>query len=79
MYKEVIVPVISDEQLNVYRLSGEKVRVVRDAIPENDIRGVVVAWDDTHVLIRRPNRNVVKLDRSYIIQPSREPRISPEG
>ncbi len=74
----MIVPVISDEQLNEYRLSGEKVRVVRDAMPDNDIRGIVVAWDDTHVLIRRPNRNVVKLDRSYIIQPSREPRISPE-
>lgn len=78
MSKEVIVPVISDDQLNKYRLSGEKVRVVRDAMPENDIRGIVVAWDDTHVLIRRPNRNVVKLDRNYIIQPSREPRISPE-
>ncbi|MNJ75668.1 hypothetical protein D3C77_727980 [compost metagenome] len=69
---------ISDEQLNTFRVSGEKVRVVRDAIPENDIRGIVVAWDDTHVLIRRPNRNVVKLDRNYIIQPSREPRISLE-
>ncbi|WP_055108666.1 hypothetical protein [Paenibacillus ihumii] len=70
---------ISDEQLDAYRVSGEKVRVVRDALPENDVRGIVVAWDDTHVLIRRPNRNVVKLDRRYIIQPSREPRISPEG
>ncbi|AZK49133.1 hypothetical protein [Paenibacillus lentus] len=69
---------ISDEQLNEYRLSGKKVRVVRDAIPENDIRGIVVAWDDTHVLIRRPNRNVVKLDRNYIIQPTSEPRISLE-
>lgn len=69
---------ISDEELNAFRLSGEKVRVVRDALPENDIRGIVVAWDDTHVLIRRPNRNVVKLDRRYSISPAKEPRISPE-
>lgn len=68
---------ISDEQLNEYRLSGEKVRVIRDGLPENDVRGIVVAWNDTHVLIRRPNRNVVKLDRNYMIQPAREPRISP--
>ncbi|RCX21687.1 hypothetical protein DFP94_102443 [Fontibacillus phaseoli] len=69
---------ISDEQLNEFRLSGEKVRVVRDSIPENDVRGIVVAWDDTHVLIRKPNRNVVKLDRSYSYSPSREPRVLPE-
>lgn len=66
---------MTDEQLNEYRISGEKVRVIRDAIASNDIRGIVVAWDDTHVLIRRPNRSVVKLDRNYQIQPSREPRI----
>ncbi|MEJ8302345.1 hypothetical protein [Saccharibacillus sacchari] len=70
---------IDDEQLNAYRVSGEKVRVVRDGLKENDIRGIVVAWDDTHVLIRRPNRNVVKLDRNYIIQPSKEERIDPLG
>ena len=68
---------IDDEQLNAYRISGEMVRVVRDGLKENDIRGIVVAWDDTHVLIRRPNRNVVKLDRNYIIQPSKEERIDP--
>ncbi|MBA9086359.1 hypothetical protein FHR92_002832 [Fontibacillus solani] len=66
---------ITDEQLNEYRLSGEKVRVIRDAIASNDIRGIVVAWDDTHVLIRRPNRHVVKLDRNYIYQPSHDPRM----
>lgn len=70
---------MTDEQLNEYRISGEKVRVIRDAIPDNDIRGIVVAWDDTHVLIRRPNRNVVKLDRSYRIQPSHDPRVWPEN
>ncbi len=68
---------ISEEQLDAYRLSGEKVRVVRDDIRENDIRGIVIAWDDEHVLIRRPNRNVVKLSRNYIIQPSKEERRSP--
>lgn len=66
---------LSDEQLNAFRISGEKVRVVRDGLKENDIRGIVVAWDDKQVLIRRPNRNVVKLDRNYIIQPSKEERI----
>lgn len=68
---------ISDEELNEFRLSSEKVRVVRDAIEANDIRGIVVAWDDTHVLIRKPNRNVVKLDRNYIYRPAQEPRVSP--
>ncbi|MGG6311450.1 hypothetical protein [Paenibacillus macerans] len=68
---------ISDEELNEFRLTGEKVRVVRDGIEANDVRGIVVAWDDTHVLIRKPSRNVVKLNRNYIYQPSREPRVSP--
>jgi hypothetical protein len=75
--QEVGYPMISDELLDQYRLSGEKIRVVRDGLPENDVRGIVVAWDDTHVLIRKPNRNVVKLDRNYIYQPAKEPRISP--
>ncbi|MNO74616.1 hypothetical protein D3C76_656240 [compost metagenome] len=70
---------MTDEQLNQYRISGEKVRIIRDAIAANDVRGIVVAWDETHVLIRRPNRNVVKLDRSYIIQPSHDPRIWTEN
>jgi len=69
---------ISDEELNEFRLSGEKVRVVRDAIPENDVRGIVVAWDETHVIIRKPNRNVVKLDRRYSYHRAKEPRVLPE-
>ncbi|WP_458122516.1 hypothetical protein [Paenibacillus sp. Z6-24] len=68
---------MSEEQLDTYRQSGEKVRVVRDGIRDNDVRGIVIAWDDEHVLIRRPNRNVAKLSRSYIIQPSKDPRIDP--
>lgn len=65
---------ISDEDLNNYRISGEKIRVVRDGLESNDIRGIVLAWDDTQVMIRRPNRRVVKLDRNYIFQPLTEPR-----
>ncbi|WP_046215444.1 hypothetical protein [Paenibacillus wulumuqiensis] len=68
---------MSEEELDAYRQSGEKVRVVRDGIRDNDVRGIVIAWDDEHVLIRRPNRNVAKLSRSYIIQPSKDPRIDP--
>lgn len=56
---------VSDEQLNQYRVEGSKVRVVRDAIESNDVIGIVVAWDDSHVMIRRPNRRVVKLKRIY--------------
>ena len=65
---------ISDDQLNEYRISGEKIRVVRDGLESNDVRGIVLAWDDTHVMVRRPNRRVVKLDRNYIFQPYKEPR-----
>jgi RNase P/RNase MRP subunit p29 len=60
--------VISDEQLESLRQSGAKVRVIRDANPENDVRGYVVAWDDREVLIRRPNRRVIKLSREYTFE-----------
>ncbi|CAH1215009.1 MULTISPECIES: hypothetical protein [unclassified Paenibacillus] len=68
---------ISDEELNALRLSGEKVRVVRDELESNDVKGIVVAWDDEQVLIRRQNRRVVKLDRHYSFQRFSEPRRSP--
>ncbi|MBB6675174.1 hypothetical protein [Cohnella nanjingensis] len=64
----------SEAQLDKYRVEGTKVRVVRDALEINDVTGIVVAWDETTVLIRRPNRRVVKLDRSYRILPVTEPR-----
>lgn len=67
---------ISDEELNALRLSGEKVRVVRDELESNDVKGIVVAWDDEQVLIRRQNRRVVKLDRNYSYQRFSEPRQS---
>ncbi|WP_410511783.1 hypothetical protein PaeBR_17200 [Paenibacillus sp. BR2-3] len=65
---------ISDEQLNNYRISGEKIRVVRDGLESNDVKGIVLAWDEAQVMIRRPNRRVVKLDRNYLFQPFNEPR-----
>jgi hypothetical protein len=68
---------IMDEELDAYRLSGEKVRVVRDGLETNDVVGIVLAWDDEQVLIRRQNRRVVKLDRSYTYQPFSEPRHNP--
>ena len=59
---------ISEEQLESLRQSGAKVRVIRDANPDNDVRGYVVAWDDKEVLIRRPNRRVLKLSREYTFE-----------
>jgi hypothetical protein len=60
---------ITDDQLNVYRVDGTTLRVVRDANPKNDVRGIVVAWDEESVLIRKRNRRLVKLDRRYVYQP----------
>jgi RNase P/RNase MRP subunit p29 len=60
---------ISDEALNDYRVNGTKLRVVRDSEPANDVKGIVVAWDEETVVIRKQNRNVVKLARSYTFQP----------
>jgi hypothetical protein len=68
---------ISEEQLDTFRQSGETVRIVRDDLESNDVAGIVVAWDDTSVMIRKPSRRVVKLSRSYLYQPIAEKRISP--
>ena len=65
---------LNDEQLDKLRVDGTKIRVVRDALAENDIRGIVVAWDDEYVLSRRPNRRVIKVKRSYPIQLASEER-----
>jgi len=65
---------LNDEQLDKLRVDGTKIRVVRDALAENDIRGIVVAWDDEYVLIRRSNRRVIKVKRSYPIQLASEER-----
>ncbi|MNR65334.1 hypothetical protein D3C85_1883320 [compost metagenome] len=37
--------------------------------PANDVRGIVVAWNDEQVIIRKQNRKVVELDRNYVYQP----------
>lgn len=67
---------ISEEQLDQFRLSGESVRVVRDAIEKNDVVGIVVAWDDSTVVIRRPNRRVVKVSREHSYTFASEERIN---
>lgn len=60
---------ISDEQLDKYRIEGTSLLIRRDADPANDVKGIVVAWDETSVLIRKQNRRVVKLDRNYDYEP----------
>jgi hypothetical protein len=65
---------LNDEQLNQFREEGTKVRIVRDALEMNDVVGIVVAWDEEQLLIRRPNRRVVKVKRGYDIQLASEPR-----
>lgn len=65
---------ISEDQLNEYRVSGEMIRVVRDNLESNDVIGIVVAWDDSSVMIRKKSRRVVKLNRSYVYLPSTEER-----
>lgn len=69
---------ITDEQLDEYRLNGTKIRVVRDSEPENDVRGFVVAWDDETVMVRKSNRKIVKLARTYKYQPTAHDRNEPE-
>lgn len=63
-----------DDTLDRYRTEGIKLRVVRDANRKNDVRGHLVAWNDDYIMIRKSNRNVVKLSRDYFIQPSKDPR-----
>jgi hypothetical protein len=65
---------ISEEQLDDYRVNGILLRVVRDISPENDVKGIVVAWNDSEVMIRKANRKIVKLDRGYLFQPFTDPR-----
>jgi ribosome maturation factor RimP len=69
---------MNDEQFNRFREEGTKIRIVRDAMEQNDVVGIVVAWDDEYVLIRRPNRRVIKIKRGYPIQLASEPRRTME-
>jgi len=64
--------------LDQFRQAGTFVRVVRDLLEINDIQGYVVAWDEEQVMIRKSNRRVVKLSRSYMIQPMNVPRMVPD-
>jgi RNase P/RNase MRP subunit p29 len=65
---------ITDEQLDEFREIGTKLRVIRDIDPINDVKGIVVAWDEHSVLIRKQNRKVIKLVRSYTFQPWEQER-----
>lgn len=60
---------ISEEQLDRYRIDGTLLRIIRDANENNDVKGIVIAWDEKSVLVRKSNKRVVKLDRGYIYQP----------
>jgi len=55
-------------------MEGTLLRVVRDADPKNDVKGIVVAWDDDNVMLRKQNRRIVKLDRNHYYQPFAEER-----
>jgi hypothetical protein len=70
---------VTEEQLDRFRQSGEQVRVVRDELEANDVLGIVVAWDDSSVMVRKPSRRVVKLSRDYLYRPAEEPRVGPLG
>lgn len=67
---------ISDETLDRYRQEGVKIRVERDADPANDVKGIVVAWDEDTVLLRKQNRKLLKLPREYRYVPDAEERGS---
>src|SRR5690606_41876072 len=53
----------------LFRSNGTKIRVIRDTEEKNDVKGIVVAWNDSDVLIRKQNRKVIKLSRRYVFQP----------
>lgn len=74
MLEAEVMDMISDEQLDEYRVAGTMLRVIRDANEANDVRGIVVAWDNEFVMIRKMNRRLLKLDRRYVYQPYDEER-----
>ncbi|GFN33872.1 hypothetical protein [Paenibacillus xylaniclasticus] len=69
---------ITEEQLDAFRQSGEPVRIVRDAIPANDVYGIVVAWDDKGLVLRKVNKRVVKLSRDYVLERAADERGEPD-
>lgn len=74
MLEAEVMDMISDEQLDEYRVAGTLLRVIRDANEANDVKGIVVAWDDEFVMIRKQNRKLLKLERGYRFQPFAEAR-----
>ncbi len=68
---------ISDERLDAFRQDGAMVRVVRDQLEENDVIGIVVAWDTDQVMIRKANRRIVKLSRAHHYELASEERSDP--
>ncbi|WII36060.1 hypothetical protein [Paenibacillus thiaminolyticus] len=69
---------MDETMLDRFRQEGTKVRVVRDMIEANDVIGIVVAWSEDEVMIRKRNRRIVKLSRNYLIQPFSDPRAELE-
>lgn len=69
---------ISDELLDHYRQEGTLLRVVRDLLESNDVKGYVVAWDEQTVMLRKASKRIVKLKREYAYQPIDEERKLPE-
>ena len=66
---------VSETALDQWRLQGTLVRVVRDYNPENDVIGLVAAWNDQKVILRKRNKKVVELFRTYLFQIASEPRV----
>lgn len=69
---------ITEEQLDAFRQSGEPVRVVRDGLAANDVYGIIVAWDDSSLVLRKVNKRVVKLSRDYTLERAADERGVPD-
>lgn len=65
---------MTEEQLDEFRLNATPIRVIRDSEAINDVKGIVVAWDEEQVAIRKQNRKIVKLSRCYRYQPFEQER-----
>jgi hypothetical protein len=69
---------ITEEQLDAFRQSGEPVRIVRDGLAANDVYGIIVAWDDSSLVLRKVNKRVVKLSREYTLERAADERSVPD-
>lgn len=70
---------ITEEQLDAFRQSGEPARVVRDGVAANDVYGIIVAWDESSLVLRRINKRVVKLSRDYTLERAADERSVPDA